>query len=105
MKNRVFPAWLLFSINKRVVLKFKVVRKLDRQLDLDEICKEVYPGLKAHIDQKWLSHRCSRCKTRLVVMDGNAKVGRFNISYQLYLTRFAIFRFFIQCVLQLVRKL
>lgn len=78
VKNRVFPAWILYSINKRVPLRFNVIRKSDRQLDLDEVCKEVYPALKTHIDKKWLSHICKRCETRLVVMDGNAKVWRNN---------------------------
>ena len=38
------------------------------------MCKQIYPALKEVIDSKWLRHICDQCSTRIVVLDGNAKV-------------------------------
>ena len=69
-------AWLLHSIEKRIPLKFDVVRDTDRHLDIEQVCKSLYPSLRQFVDKKWLSHVCEKCSTRLVVMDGDAKAYR-----------------------------
>ena len=58
-------------------MKFEVVRDEDRHLDIENICKALYPELRQCVDRKWLFHECRRCSTRLVVMDGDAKAYRF----------------------------
>ena len=68
IKNRVFPVWVLYSIQKRIPVEFNVSRKADRSFDIEAACKILYPALKEFIDGKWISHKCSKCTTRLVVM-------------------------------------
>ena len=73
-RKRIYPAWAMYSINKRIPIEFPVIRDTSRNLDFEEIYKKIYPQLKEAIDKKWLQHKCSGCATRLVVMDGNMKV-------------------------------
>lgn len=68
-KKRIFHAWLIFSINKRI-------NCVDKNLDIEETCKVLYPELRRCVDAKYLHHICQKCKTRIVVMDGAAKVYR-----------------------------
>ena len=70
-------AWIIFSINKRLKsVEFPVLRSIDHNLNVDAVCRVLYPELKTFVDNKWLSHICERCHTRFVVMDGAAKVYR-----------------------------
>ena len=73
-RKRVYPAWAMYSISKRIPIEFPVKRDASRNVDFEEAYKKIYPELKEVIDKKWLLHKCSRCATRLVVMDGNMKV-------------------------------
>ena len=73
-RKRVYPAWAMYSISKRIPIEFPVKRDASRHVDFEEAYKKIYPELKEVIDKKWLLHKCSRCATRLVVMDGNMKV-------------------------------
>ena len=76
-KKRIFYAWLIFSINKRINgVEFPVIRSIDKNLDIEETCKVLYPELRKFVDAKWLHHICKNCTTRIVVMDGAAKVYR-----------------------------
>ena len=75
-KKRLLEAWIIFSITQRIPLVFPVIRKLDRAIDIDSICSIVYPELKKYVDSKWINHECSRCQTKIVVMDGCAKLVR-----------------------------
>ena len=45
------------------------------ELDLEEVCKGVYPLIKDSMDNTWKSHVCEEkgCKERYVVIDGNEK--------------------------------
>ena len=72
----VIPAWLFFSMWKRMVLRFPVVRDKARKLDIEAACAYFYPELRRRVDEKWLNHFCNDCSTRLVVMDGDAKAYR-----------------------------
>ena len=73
-RKRVYQAWAMYSISKRIPIEFPVKRDASRNVDFEEAYKKIYPELKEVIDKKWLLHKCSRCATRLVVMDGNMKV-------------------------------
>ena len=73
-RKRVYPAWAMYSISKRIPVEFPVSRDSSRHLDFEEVYKKMYPQLKETIDKKWMLHKCSGCATRLVVMDGNMKV-------------------------------
>ena len=79
-KHRVYPAWAMYSISKRIPIEFSVSRDSSRNLNFEEAFKKLYPQLKEAIDKKWLKHYCSGCATRLVVMDGNMKVFRCSIN-------------------------
>ena len=79
-KHRVYPAWAMYSISKRIPIEFSVSRDSSRNLNFEEAFKKLYPQLKEAVDKKWLMHNCSGCATRLVVMDGNMKVFRCSIN-------------------------
>ena len=75
--KRIFHAWLIFSINKRIQsMKFPVLRSNDRNLDVEKVCQYLYPELKRTVDAKWVQHSCKKCASRVIVMDGAAKVYR-----------------------------
>ena len=73
-RKRIYPAWAMYSISKRIPIEFPVSRDSSRNLDFEKIYKKMYPQLKEAIDNKWLQHKCTGCATQLVVMDGNMKV-------------------------------
>ena len=75
-RKRIIPVWLFFSIKKRLSLEFPVLRNADRNLDVEGICRLLYPKLKQIVDKKWVDHVCEGCSSRLVVMDGNQKCFR-----------------------------
>ena len=76
-KKRVFDAWLIFSIMKRLPsVDFPVLRNIDRAIDVEAVCKYLYPDLRKVVDEKWLQHVCKNCKTRTIIMDGAAKAYR-----------------------------
>ena len=76
-KKRILDAWLIFSIGKRLpFIEFPVLRNRDRAIDIEAVCKYLYPDLKRLIDSKWLDHVCKICETRTVIMDGAAKAYR-----------------------------
>ena len=77
----VIPAWLIFSIWKRIIVEFPVIRDKFRNLDIEAVLAHLYPRLRLHIDNRWHHHICSRCSTRLVVMDGDAKAYRTVCSF------------------------
>ena len=77
IKKRVIDAYLIYAINSRLNgIEFPVVRDSFRNLSIEETCKVLYPQLRRFIDLKWISHMCSLCKTRIVVLDGAAKIYR-----------------------------
>ena len=80
-RKRVYPAWTMYSINKRIPIEFPVTRDSSRHLDFEEVYKKIYPQLKEVVDKKWLMHKCSGCATRLVVMDGNMKVMHILVKF------------------------
>ena len=75
-RQRVLPCWILYSMNKRIEVVFPVQRDGNRSLDIELICKTMYPELKKKIDSKWFGHICHKCSSRVVVMDGAAKMYR-----------------------------
>ena len=75
-RQRVTSAWVLFSIHQKIALEFPVIRNDARNLDIEAICRLLYPRLKEVVDRKWLTHICEQCSTRLVVLDGNQKCFR-----------------------------
>ena len=79
-RKRIYPAWAMYSINKRIPIEFPVTRDTSRHLDFEEVYKKIYPQLKDVIDKKWVLHKCPGCATRLVVMDGNMKVIENNLT-------------------------
>ena len=70
----LIPVWLIYHMWKRMDLTFPVVRDNFRNLDVEKICEHLYPKLRELIDRKWISHVCDKCTTRIVILDGNAKV-------------------------------
>lgn len=75
--QRVLPAFLMFAIKKRLgSLQFPVLRNKFRSLDTEQIFKFIYPTLRRTVDSIWLNHECSRCATRVCVMDGAQKIYR-----------------------------
>ena len=79
-RKRIYPAWAMYSINKRIPIEFPVTRDTSRHLDFEEVYKKIYPQLKDVIDKKWVLLKCPGCATRLVVMDGNMKVIENNLT-------------------------
>ena len=75
-KKRLFPAWIIFSINEKFRCEFPVLRDLHHNLDVDAVCEYLYPQLKSCVDDKWKEHECDGCRTKIVVMDGAAKLYR-----------------------------
>ena len=75
-RQRVLPCWILYSMNKKLDLLFPVQRDESRSLDIELICKIMYPELKKKINSKWLGHICQQCSSRVVIMDGAAKMYR-----------------------------
>ena len=75
-KKRLFSCWLIFSICKRIPVKFAAKRSQDRNIDIEAVAEELYPSLKEYVDNKWKDHHCDKCKSNIVVMDGNAKLYR-----------------------------
>ena len=69
----VIPVWVVSQIWKRISVSFPVERDKYRNLDIEAVCGHLYPRLRQHVDKKWLPHFCSKCCTRLVVLDGDAK--------------------------------
>ena len=75
-KKRVLGSWLIYSIIGRLPgIEFPVFRNMDRAIDVEAICKYLYPELRKVIDAKWLCHVCKVCERRTVIMDGAAKAG------------------------------
>ena len=72
--EQLIPVWLLFEVSRRIDLRFPVVRDTSRHLNIELVCEYIYPKLRKCVDLKWIDHNCSRCSSRLVVMDGNMKV-------------------------------
>ena len=82
-RQRIFPVWIVYSIHKKLKMTvFPVLRSSDRNLDIEAICCDLYPHLKQKIDSKWLHHVCHKCKSRIVIMDGDQKVYRTRCSWQ-----------------------
>ena len=75
-KKRLFPAWIIFSINEKFRIEFPVLRDRHRNLDVDAVCEYLYPKLKRFVDDKWNKHECDGCRSKIVVMDGAAKIYR-----------------------------
>ena len=72
--KRVLHCWLLFSIFKFTgQLEFPVYRDAFRGIDVDTICKHLLPEVENQFESKWITHVCSRCENKCVVMDGCAK--------------------------------
>ena len=76
VRERIFPCWLIYSISKRVPVEFPVIRNDDHSIDIEEVCRFLYPALKSEVNNKWLAHSCFKCSSRVVVLDGNAKLYR-----------------------------
>lgn len=76
-KRRLFAAWIVYHIIKRLgQIEFPVVRDDFRGFDLDATCENLYSKLREHVDNKWLGHKCTRCSSRILIMDGAAKIYR-----------------------------
>ena len=77
-RKRLELAWLVQNIIDRLPRHQFVISRKDKsgELDMEEICKSVYPVLKEFVDDKWLGHICSKCEDRIVILDGNAKLYR-----------------------------
>ena len=81
-RKRIFPVWILYSIHKKLKkLTFPVLRNSDRGLDIEAISCFLYPHLKEAIDAKWLDHICQKCRSRIVIMDGDQKIYRNRCSW------------------------
>ena len=97
-KKRLFAAWLIYSINKSFDVEFPVIRGIDCSIDIESACEFLYPKLKCQIDAKWIKHKCKNCESRIVVMDGAAKVYRTVCSAKgEKLTNFGQFNEFTAC--------
>ena len=79
-RTRLQNCWQMFAIWMRIPLVFPVMRKVDRNLDIEKIMKHLYPNLRTVIDKKWLNHMCQKCSSRLCVLDGDAKAFRIVCS-------------------------
>ena len=76
-KKRLLHCWVLYMIYQKLgCIEFPVERDSNRGIDIEKICENLYPKLKATIDGKWITHICEGCKNRTVIMDGAAKVYR-----------------------------
>ena len=64
-RKRVFDAWIIFSITQRIPVRFPVTRTLDGNIDIEEVCRFLYPSLKQFVDEKWLHHRCDKGRLHL----------------------------------------
>ena len=72
--EQLIPVWLLYGVWKRIGLVFPVERDTSRHLDTESVCEYLYLNLRKFVDRKWIDHNCARSCSRLVVMDGDAKV-------------------------------
>ena len=74
--QRVLPAWLVYESLLRIPISFQVARDKFRVNITEDVMRQIYPKLKAYIDDKWKNHECDMCASRVVVLDGNAKLFR-----------------------------
>ena len=77
----VIPAWMIYQMWKRIHVCFPVQRDKFRNLDIEAVCAHLYPELRQVVDRKWHPHVCFNCRTRLVVLDGDAKAYRTVCSF------------------------
>ena len=76
------PAWLVFQAWMRCDVNFPVVRDKAGNLDVETVCSYILPSVRRYVDLKWITHCCSKCDTRLVVLDGNAKLYRTVCAFE-----------------------
>ena len=76
----IIPAWLLYMVTKKCSISFPVERSEHRNLDEEKVFAYVYPKYRQAVDQTWISHSCSACSSRIVILDGDAKVS-YNMSF------------------------
>ena len=70
----IIPVWLLYMIKKKCSISFPVERTDHRNLDEEKVFAYLYPIYRQSVDQTWISHSCSACSSRIVILDGDAKV-------------------------------
>ena len=75
--DRLEASWFVFRI-LGFVKSFLWPRKSTGELNLEELCKNVFNNVKSKVNDTWTSHVCEEpgCKERYVVMDGNCKLFR-----------------------------
>ena len=79
--KRLELAWMVFSLNKRCPgLEYKILRKSSGEIDQEEICHQAFPILNIAFQKEWIDHKCPKCSSRCVVLDGDCKLFRF-VSY------------------------
>lgn len=101
----LIPVWLMYHMWKRLDLSFPVLRDKFRNLDVEKICQHLYPILRDRVDKKWVHHVCEKCTTRIVILDGNAKV-KSALSLIINITlSVKFFRLIVMCVHMIQRKL
>ena len=77
--DRLEAAWYLYR-TLDYITEFSVwPRKPNHELDVEALCKMVYPQIKEMINKKWINHICEEkgCQKRAIVIDGNEKLYRF----------------------------
>ena len=77
--DRLEAAWFIMRILEYVTT-FKPWPRKDKskELDLEELCKNIYAEVRKTVDGKWMNHVCDEagCKERHIVIDGNEKLYR-----------------------------
>ena len=78
--DRLEAAWFIHRILNHVTHFSVWPRKSSsRELDVENLCKMVYPDIKEKVNAKWIDHICDEigCKNRAIVIDGNEKLYRY----------------------------
>ena len=79
-QDRLQTAWFVYRILQYSNVFASWPRKFkSKELDVEQLCKNVYVGIKVKIDSKWMSHVCEEigCKNRVIIIDGNEKLYRY----------------------------
>ena len=77
--DRIETAWFIYRMLEFENNFVEWPRCKDKSLDLEALCKVIYPKIRLAVDDIWLRHVCQDqgCKERFIVIDGNEKLYRF----------------------------
>ena len=76
--DRLETAWFIYRIKEFQTMLRWPRKEKSKELDLEEMCRRVYNGVKSAFETRWLNHICEDkgCRGRYVVIDGNEKMFR-----------------------------